>query len=116
MENNKKQFKTPSYILKAVHTYNKKNSEIINQKARERYAKLTDEQKKNRMPRKTKLVKETTYSIIPDDRKEKYKQKKREQYNSMTPEAKEAYNAKQRAYYQARKQKQKQNIQTENTN
>ena len=111
-----KQLKTPSYILRAVHNYNKKNNDLINQKARERYAKLTDEQKKNRIPRKPKLVKETTYSIIPDDRKEKYKQKKREQYNSMTPEAKEAYKAKQRAYYQARKQKQKQNIQTENTN
>ena len=111
-----KQLKTPSYILRAVHNYNKKNNDLINQKSRERYAKLTDEQKKNRIPRKPKLVKETTYSIIPDDRKEKYKQKKREQYNSMTPEAKEAYKAKQRAYYQARKQKQKQNIHTENTN
>ena len=106
-----KQLKTPSYILKAVHNYNKKNKDLINQKARERYAKLTDEQKKNRMPRKPKQVNETTYSIIPDDRKKKYKQKKKEQYNSMTPEAKEAYKAKQRAYYQLRKQKAKQTLQ-----
>ena len=27
-----KQLKTPSYILKAVHNYNKKNKDLINQK------------------------------------------------------------------------------------
>ena len=82
MEDNIKQFKTPSYILKAVHNYNKKNSEIINQKAREKYA---------------KSKKENTA-------------KKPSRYSLMTPEAKDAYKAKQRAYYQARKEKLQQPI------
>lgn len=78
MDDNTKQFKTPSYILKAVHTYNKKNSEIINLKARAKYAKHKQD-KTHKQPSK---------------------------YSLMTPEAKETYKAKQRAYYQARKLKQ----------
>jgi len=79
MEDNIKQFKTPSYILRAVHNYNKKNNDLINQKAREKYA---------------KSKKENTA-------------KKPSRYSLMTPEAKDAYKAKQRTYYQARKEKEK---------
>lgn len=78
MDNNTKLFKTPSYILKAVHTYNKKNSEIINLKARAKYAKHKQDKKNHKQPSK---------------------------YSLMTPEAKETYKAKQRAYYQSRKLK-----------
>ena len=85
MDDNTKQFKTPSYILKEVHNYNKKNSEIINLKAREKYAKHKQD-KTHKQPSK---------------------------YSLMTPEAKETYKAKQRAYYQSRKLKQQQLLTTD---
>jgi len=78
-----KHFKTPSYILKAVHTYNKKNHDLINQKARAKYTQKKHELQKLK---EQNIIQPSKYSLMP-------------------PDAKEAYKAKQRAYYHARKQK-----------
>jgi hypothetical protein len=95
--------KTPPYILRAVHKYNKKNADLINKKAREKYALLTNELKKNKYNNTNNKDKDntlnTTYTI-PEQQ-----QHKSNKYQSLTPEQKEAYKAKQRAYYQLRKLK-----------
>ena len=108
MEANIKQFKTPSYILKATRKYNQENKDIIKDKNHQRYINLTPEQKQDRRDKALQYY----YKKHNKDMKEKNNKANTapSRYSLMTPEAKEAYKAKQRTYYQARKQKQQQSI------
>jgi hypothetical protein len=109
MENNTKQFKTPSYILKATRKYNQENKDTIKHKNHQRYINLTPEQKQDRRQKALQYYyKKHNKDMKQKDNKENTQPSR---YSLMTPAEKEAYKAKQRANYQARKQKAKQILQ-----
>ena len=98
--------KTPSYTLRAVRNYNKRNVETINLKSRQKYASMTPAEKANRILQ-IKEKKEARQKIkIQNSETKNTENTLPSRYSLMTPEAKETYKAKQRAYYQARKLKQ----------
>ena len=92
MEANIKQFKTPSYILKATRKYNQENKDIIKDKNHQRYINLTPEQKQDRRDKALQYY----YKKHNKDMKEKNNKANTapSRYSLMTPEAKEAYKAK----------------------
>ena len=81
--------KTPAYTLRAIKAYTDRNPELTKQRNRDKYLKLTPEQK------------------------ETYKIKRQHSRANMTQEQRDTYNAKQRQYYQLKKNKQ-QNITEQN--
>lgn len=103
--------KTPSYILKAISNYNKKNYEIIKQKRKERYNNMTPEEKKELNKKNIEKQKQKIASMTPkelEDYKEKQKQKRLNKLACMTPEELETYKEKQKQYkinYKLRNQK-----------
>ena len=103
MDDNTKQFKTPSYILKATRKYNQEHKDTIKHKNHQRYINLTPQQIQERRQKSLQYY----YTKHNKDIKERDNKTNTtpSRYSLMTPEAKETYKAKQRAYYQARKLK-----------
>jgi seryl-tRNA(Sec) selenium transferase len=100
--------KTPSYTLRAVRNYNKRNVETINLKSRQKYASMTPEEKANRILqiKEKKEARQKLKIQNSENNNQIATIKKPTRYSLMTPEDKETYKAKQRAYYQSRKLKQ----------
>jgi len=95
---------TPSYLRKAFLKYYHKNSDIINQKRKDKYHSMTPEQKETYL---ANIRLKRQQQSKPDTLEPTTKQPSK--YSLLTPEQKEAYKAKQRENYQKRKlQKQEQ--------